>query len=54
MERTIAAMGSDYWKYGVAANRAELEAVCRYSTEQYLAARKVAVEEMFHPSVMDT
>lgn len=54
MERTIAAMGDDYWRYGVSANRAELDAVCRYSVEQYLAARKVAVEELFHPSVMDT
>lgn len=54
MERTIATMGTDYWSYGIAANRAELEAVCRYSVEQYLAARKVAVEELFHPSVMDS
>jgi 4,5-dihydroxyphthalate decarboxylase len=54
MERTQATMGDDWWPYGVAANRTELEAVCRYSVEQYLAERLVAVEELFHPSVMDT
>lgn len=54
MERTTATMGDDYWRYGVSANRAELDAVCRYSVEQYLASRRVAVEELFHPSVMDT
>ena len=54
MERTQATMGDDWWPYGIAANRAELEAVCRYSVEQYLAPRHVAVEELFHPSVTDT
>ena len=54
MERTIATMGDDYWPYGVAANRAELDAVCRYSVEQHLAERRVSIGELFHPSVMDT
>lgn len=54
MERTVATMGDDYWPYGIAANRAELDAVCRYSVKQYLAGRRVTVEELFHPSVMDT
>lgn len=54
MERTVATLGQNYWSYGFAANRHELEAVCRYSVEQYLAERLVAPEEMFHPSVMET
>jgi 4,5-dihydroxyphthalate decarboxylase len=54
MERTIAALGDDYWTYGFAANRAELDAVCRYSVEQYLAANRVAPEQLFHPSVLET
>lgn len=54
MERTIAAMGDDYWSYGFTANHAELAAICRYSTEQHLAARPVSPEELFHPSVHDT
>ena len=54
MERTIRAMGSDYWSYGFAANRAELDAVSRYSVEQFLARDRVAPEALFHPSVLDT
>lgn len=54
MERTIATLGEDYWSYGFSANRSELEAVCRYSVEQYLAERQVAPEELFHPSVLET
>ena len=54
MERTIACMGADYWPYGVSANRAELEAVVRYSREQFLSARAVEVDELFHPTLMDT
>ena len=53
MERTLAALGPDYWSYGFTANRAELEAVCRYSVEQFLAERLVTPEELFHPSVLE-
>lgn len=51
MEHTIATMGPDYWPYGFAANKSELEAVCRYSSEQYLAARRVTPEELFPEAV---
>jgi 4,5-dihydroxyphthalate decarboxylase len=54
MERTLAALGEDYWSYGYQANKAELDAVCRYSVEQYLAERQVAPEELFLPSVLET
>jgi 4,5-dihydroxyphthalate decarboxylase len=54
MERTIATMGPDYWRYGFAANRDELATACRYSSEQFLADRPVTPEELFHPSVRDT
>ena len=40
-------MGDDYWSYGVEANRAALEAVCRYSQEQYLSEKRFAVEDLF-------
>lgn len=53
MERTVATMGADYWPYGFRANRAELDAVCRYSSEQYLAARRVAPEELFCPQMLE-
>jgi 4,5-dihydroxyphthalate decarboxylase len=54
MEKTIAAMGSDYWPYGYKENLRELETACRYSTEQYLAARRVAPDELFPQCVMGT
>lgn len=54
MERLLGVMGPNYWPYGFEANRAELEAVCRYSSEQHLAARRVSPEELFAPSVLAT
>jgi 4,5-dihydroxyphthalate decarboxylase len=40
-------MGEDYWSYGIEQNRRTLEAMTRYSYEQGLAVRKLAVEELF-------
>ena len=44
---TAAAMGEDFWKYGVHENLPEIEALAQYIHEQGLADRKVAVEELF-------
>ena len=52
-EATRALMGEDFWPYGLPANRAELETLCRYSTEQYLAERDVTVDEIFAPETRD-
>lgn len=54
MERTLSAMGKDYWSYGFMANRAEIDAICRYSVRQHLAPKRVAPEALFHPSVLGT
>jgi len=54
MERTVAALGDDWWPYGFRRNEAELDAICRYSVEQHLAPRRVVPEDLFHPSVLDT
>ncbi len=54
MERTIASLGSDYWSYGFDANRAEIDAICRYSVQQHLAESRVRPEALFHPSVLET
>lgn len=54
LERTRAVMGTDYWRYGYGANRAELETMCRYSTEQHLAARPVDAKELFHPTLLQS
>lgn len=51
MEATLRSMGRDYWPYGYAANLTELETACRYSSEQYLAARAVSPEELFPEAV---
>ena len=52
MEQTRALMGPDFWSYGFRNNRAELDAMCRYSLAQHLAPRRVAPEELFHDSVI--
>lgn len=52
LARTRALMGEDYWSYGVEANRAALEAVCRYSKEQYLSEKPFAVEDLFAASTL--
>ena len=54
MERTLATLGPDYWPYGFAANRAELDAISRYSVQQHLAATHVAPETLFHASLLET
>jgi 4,5-dihydroxyphthalate decarboxylase len=46
-EATVAAMGADFWSYGVDANYKTLATMARYSYEQGLAVRLVKVEEMF-------
>ena len=46
-EATMEVMGADFWSYGVAANHKTLSTMARYSYEQGLAIRLLAVEEMF-------
>lgn len=53
LDATRALMGDDYWPYGVASNTASLEALQRYSCEQGLAERPVALDELFAPSTLD-
>jgi 4,5-dihydroxyphthalate decarboxylase len=53
-EATVRAMGTDYWPYGVDANRATLEALLTYSYDQGLTPRRLTVEEMFAPTTLHT
>jgi len=53
-EQTRQLMGDDYWRYGIAVNRKELEHVMRYTHEQGLVKRRMDFEEMFHPSTLKT
>ncbi len=50
--RTVAALGEDYWPYGVKRNRAALEALARWHHAQGLSPRPIAVEEMFWPGTL--
>ncbi len=52
-EETTKLMGSDFWRYGVNENAAEIEALTRYSHEQGLVSRKLRVEDLFQPSVIE-
>jgi 4,5-dihydroxyphthalate decarboxylase len=53
-ESTVKLMGDDYWRYGIEANRKELESVVRYTYEQGLVKRQMPFEPMFHASTLDT
>jgi 4,5-dihydroxyphthalate decarboxylase len=53
-EQTRALMGEDYWRYGIAANRKELELVMRYCHEQGLVKRREDFLKLFHPSTHST
>jgi len=46
-------MGDNFWRYGIGANRKELELVTRYTHEQGLANRRLNVEELFHPATLE-
>jgi 4,5-dihydroxyphthalate decarboxylase len=52
-DETSAIMGEDFWKYGIAENMPEIEALTQYVYEQGLTERKVKVEELFHASTFE-
>jgi 4,5-dihydroxyphthalate decarboxylase len=47
-------MGSDWWPYGVDANRAAIDAVLRYHHEQGITSRRFRIEDVFVPGLLDT
>ncbi len=47
-------LGPDHWSYGVSANRHTLEYFLRHHHAQGLSSRLVSVEELFHPSTMES
>jgi 4,5-dihydroxyphthalate decarboxylase len=52
VERTRAALGEDWWPYGLERNRTTLETFLRYSHGQGLAARHYEPEELFAPEAL--
>lgn len=47
-------MGPDFWSYGLEANRKVLDTFLRHHHAQGLSPRRVAVEELFHPSTFES
>lgn len=47
-------IGADFWPYGVEANRTTLEAFAGYAHEQRLTDRRLAVEDLFPSSLLET
>ncbi len=54
IEKNTAAMGEDWWPYGIEANRTALDTYLRYHFEQGLSARRWTVDEVFDPDLLDT
>ena len=50
---TMAAMGNDFWRYGVHENMREIDALTGYAFEQGLIDRKLTAEELFPPSMFE-
>src|SRR6202140_4092727 len=50
---TMAAMGADFWRYGVHENKGEIEALTTYAHEQGLVDRKLSAADLFAPSVFE-
>src|SRR3984893_12636863 len=50
---TMAAMGRDFWSYGVHENLREIEALAQYAFEQGLLERKVKADELFCPATLE-
>jgi 4,5-dihydroxyphthalate decarboxylase len=47
-------MGEDFWPYGIDANRHVLDRFLAYHHAQGLSARRLEVDELFHPSTLMT
>ena len=47
-------LGDDWWPYGIAANRAAIDAVLRYHHEQGLTRRRFTIEDVFVPGLLDS
>ncbi|MEU2931093.1 4,5-dihydroxyphthalate decarboxylase [Streptomyces sp. NPDC007251] len=54
VERNGEEFPEDWWPYGVAANRATLDAFLRYHYEQGLSTRQWRIEDVFAPELLDT
>jgi 4,5-dihydroxyphthalate decarboxylase len=53
-EHATAAMGTDYWSYGIEPNRRVLSAFARYAADQHLVGHAPEPEDLFAPEVRET
>jgi 4,5-dihydroxyphthalate decarboxylase len=54
IDENLELLGQNWWPYGVAANRAALDAVLRYHHEQGLTRRRFTCEDIFVDNLLDT
>jgi 4,5-dihydroxyphthalate decarboxylase len=52
LQETRALMGRDFWRYGLEANRKELDSVMRYTHEQGLVKKMGNSDDLFHASTL--
>ena len=53
VEESGAALGKDFWRYGVKGNEPALNAFLRYHHHQGLSARPMAIADLFAPSTLE-
>jgi len=51
---TRSRMGEDFWPYGIAANRQPIELLSKWSYEEGLSTRRLAIKDLFSPACLDT
>jgi hypothetical protein len=49
-----ALLGDDWWPYGIQRNRSAIDVVLRYHYEQGLTKRRLTIEDVFFPDLLDT
>lgn len=54
LKDTQEVMGKDYWPYGIAKNRVEIDKLESYMYSQGLCSKKLSVEELFAEETLDT
>ena len=52
IEEEQAIIGRDWYPYGIAQNKASIEALLQYTHEQGLTARRLTIEDLFAPSTL--
>jgi hypothetical protein len=54
VDRNGEELPEDWWPYGIAANRADLDTCLRYHYQQGLTSRQWRIEDVVAPELLDT